>query len=142
MTTIRLGMPSWFESSSPDLRLDSVASADMNTSEAPCSSGTIGAHHDSKNTTAATTQGDYPQDTPPPSRTVRKKKSSYDLRDEFKHPECSTAPPDLIVSAGSTATTCDPEGIIQPPDLHRTQSGMANRGQGGQEKLKSHRGGA
>ena len=141
MTTIRseiMGMPSWFESSSPDLRLDS---ADMNTWNAGArneSSGTIGAHHDSENTTVAATQGDYSQDTPPPSRTVRKKKSSYDLRDEFQHPECFTAPPDLIVSAGNTATACDPEGIIQPSESPRTQSGMANRGQGGQEVLKSH----
>jgi hypothetical protein len=106
MTTIRsqdiMGMPSWsnhIESSASHLRLEGVTAAtDISTSEVAQSgekSGAIGDHHENAVATAFPTQADHHM----PLRTVRKKKSSYDLRDEFRHPE----PPARVFSTGSAA---------------------------------------
>jgi hypothetical protein len=122
-----MGMPSWssqIECSSPHLRLDA---ADMSTSEEARrkeSSGEIGDQDENAGTISSSTQGDHrttPQDSPPPSRTVRKKKSSYDLRDEFHHSKSFPAPaPDLIISASSAATQ-DTEDSIKSPEPLKTQ---------------------
>jgi hypothetical protein len=107
-------MPSWsslFDPSSHS-RLDTVTVADgMNRSEGGNSSpsgGVTGVLHEDTSASAITfstnTQGNRhttTQDTPAPSRTVRKKKSSYDLRDEFRHPEAvANSAPEPVHDAG------------------------------------------
>jgi hypothetical protein len=90
-----MGMPSWSnytESSAPQLRLNAmVAATDISTSEVAQSRESGGAIGDNTSVTA------FPaQDHHTPLRTVRKKKSSYDLRDEFRHPaSCSSGSHDF-----------------------------------------------
>ena len=145
MTTIRsdssdvnvMGLPprsSHTESPSPHFRLDTVAAAeDMNNSELAHSrqpGGATGDHHENTKANALPTRGDHRtsahSDTPTPPRTVRKKKSSYDLRDEFQHPEFFTASsPDHIVSSVSAAKQ-ELGAATRPPSSHKTPSPRAN----------------
>jgi len=147
MTTIRrtdssdvnvMGLPSppsHTESSSPHFRLDTVAAAaGMNSAESAHNSqsgGVTGGRHENK-TTALPAQEDHRtaahNDTPTRPHTVRKKKSSYDLRDEFQHPEFFTTPsPDRIVwSASASAATQELEAATQPPLSHKTRSSRAD----------------
>jgi hypothetical protein len=117
-------MPSWsshIESSAPHLRLNAVAAAtDIRTSEVAQSresSGAIGDNHENTSATAFPAQGDHHT----PLRTVRKKKSSYDLRDEFRHPEPPVPAPGPVISAGQ-----DLGNAIQRPSSRKALSRTAN----------------
>ncbi|KIM90461.1 hypothetical protein PILCRDRAFT_812211 [Piloderma croceum F 1598] len=126
MTTVSnidiMGMPSWsshFESSAPHLRLNTVAATtDISSSEVAQSresSGEIGDNHENTSATAFPAQGDHRT----PLRTVRKKKSSYDLRDEFRHPEPPA--PGSVISTGQ-----DLRNVIQRPSSRKALSRTAN----------------
>jgi len=95
-----------------------VATATSTTSEVAQSiesSGAIGDKHKNTSATAFPAQGDHT----PLLHTVQKKKSSYDLRDEFWHPELEALGP--MISASQ-----DLGNIIQRPSSQKALSQMAN----------------
>lgn len=129
-----MGMPSrssHIEFPSSHSRLDTVATAeDTNNSVAAPSRQSDGNHENAgASGTPFPTQGDHhtaAQDTFTPPRTVRKKKSSYDLRDEFRHPEHFTASaPEPIISKDGTVTE-ELGAVINHPSSYKTESQVTN----------------